>query len=156
METLIKDIIQWGTDKGITGTNGTGTVVGQLNKTQEELNETRDAAVSMGVLMQIFEGDIDSPLVKEHWTRFIDGIGDTVVTLILAADRAGLEFKECVQAAYDEIKNRTGKMEGGVFVKDSQVLISPPSEALEDEEDWDDLDATKACTLGDETCESCQ
>jgi hypothetical protein len=52
----------------------------------------------------------------------IDGIGDTTVTLILAAEMAGLDFQACLQAAYDEIKGRTGKMNNGVFVKDTPTL----------------------------------
>jgi hypothetical protein len=47
-----------------------------------------------------------------------DGIGDCAVTLVLAAEMAGLRFEDCLQAAYDEIKGRTGTMQGGVFVKD--------------------------------------
>ena len=48
-----------------------------------------------------------------------DGIGDCTVTLILAAEMAGLRFEDCLQAAYDEIKGRTGRMEGGQFIKDA-------------------------------------
>ena len=47
-----------------------------------------------------------------------DGIGDLTVTAILAAEMAGLRFEDCLQAAYDEIKGRTGTMQNGVFVKD--------------------------------------
>jgi hypothetical protein len=39
--------------------------------------------------------------------------------LILAAEMAGLKIEDCLAAAYDEIKGRTGKMEGGIFVKDA-------------------------------------
>jgi hypothetical protein len=49
----------------------------------------------------------------------MDGIGDCTVTLILAAELAGLDFEQCLQFAYDEIKGRTGAMVGGQFVKDS-------------------------------------
>jgi hypothetical protein len=38
--------------------------------------------------------------------------------LILAAEMAGLRIEDCLAAAYDEIKDRTGTMTGGVFVKD--------------------------------------
>jgi hypothetical protein len=38
--------------------------------------------------------------------------------IILAAEMAGLDFQGCLQAAYDEISGRTGKMIGGQFVKD--------------------------------------
>ena len=109
MNELIENIKAWGINKGITGTNGKGTLLGQLSKTQEELTETRDAAVR-------FQS-------RKGWRfaqrEIMDGIGDCTVTLILAAELAGLDFQECVQYAYDEIKGRTGEMVGGQFVKDS-------------------------------------
>ena len=104
---LIQDVKAWGESKGITGPNGRGTLLGQLSKTQEELTETRDAAVLLG---------------RGHLTHgeLQDGIGDCTVTLILAAEMAGLDFVECLQFAYDEIKGRTGRMENGVFVKNEK------------------------------------
>jgi hypothetical protein len=33
---------------------------------------------------------------------------------------AGIEFEDCLQAAYDEIEGRTGTMVNGVFVKNDQ------------------------------------
>jgi hypothetical protein len=114
MKTLIENIKQWGADKGITGPNGKGTLLGQLSKTQEELTETRDAAVRLGERHACNPDAFDRAEAE-----LIDGLGDTVVTLILAAEMAGLDFEECVQAAYDVIKSRTGKMEGGVFIKDT-------------------------------------
>jgi NTP pyrophosphatase (non-canonical NTP hydrolase) len=112
MKELIEQIKQWGVDKGITGPNGKGTLLGQLSKTQEELTETRDAAVR--VL------DNKAGIARTNATAdLIDGIGDCTVTLILAAEMAGIEFEDCVQAAYDEIKGRTGTMVNGVFVKNA-------------------------------------
>jgi len=102
----------WGIAKGITGPNGKGTLLAQLSKTQEELTETRDAAViSRQHEPQSLEG-IDA------WLDLRDGIGDTAVTLILAAEMAGLDFQDCLKSAYDEIAGRTGAMVGGQFVKD--------------------------------------
>ena len=105
IQELIDNVRQWGVDKGITGPNGKGTLLGQLNKSQEELTETRDAAVAC-----------DLGFSAHHQLQ--DGIGDTTVTLILAAEMAGLRFEDCLQAAYDEIKGRKGKMVEGVFVKE--------------------------------------
>ena len=113
MNELIELVKQWGLEKGITGPNGKATILSQLSKTQEELTETRDAAVMMGH---------HSPETLEYIDLYFnikDGIGDTTVTLILAAELAGLDFQDCLQAAYDEIKGRTGTMIGGTFVKDS-------------------------------------
>lgn len=110
-QELIDAVRQWGIDKGITGPNGRGTLLAQLSKTHEELTETRDAAVRL------------ASSSSEYWKTdaridLIDGIGDCTVTLILAAEMAGLRFEDCLAAAYDEIKGRTGKMIDGQFVKD--------------------------------------
>jgi hypothetical protein len=113
IQELIDRVRQWGLDKGITGPDGRGTLLGQLSKTQEELTETRDAS------MKWLIGSSITPSYKDAMLEQVsDGIGDCTVTLILAAEMAGLGFGDCLAAAYDEIKGRTGKMEGGVFIKD--------------------------------------
>jgi hypothetical protein len=48
----------------------------------------------------------------------IDDIGDCMVVLINIAERNGLSLTECLQHAYDDIKDRKGKMVDGVFVKE--------------------------------------
>jgi hypothetical protein len=113
MNELIEKVKQWGLEKGITGPAGRGTLLKQLSKTQEELTETRDAAVEEEFtdLMESTHGAIID--------RITDGIGDCTVTLILAAELAGLDFENCLLHAYNEIKGRTGTMIGGQFVKDS-------------------------------------
>ena len=115
---LIELVKAWGLDRGITGPNGKATLLTQLAKTQEELTETRDAAVLM------FHG-LDSNLNKKAELvktkdEVKDGIGDQVVTLILAAELAGTTLEECLALAYAEIKGRTGKMIDGTFVKDAK------------------------------------
>lgn len=106
MNELIKQVLQWGRDRDIIGPNGKATLLSQLSKTQEELTETRDAAVLYMAGITAMKDDLK------------DGIGDTLVTLILAAELAGLTLEECLEAAYNEIKDRTGRMSGGQFIKD--------------------------------------
>ena len=106
LQETIDAVREWGIAKGITGPDGKGTFLGQLSKTAEELTETRDAAV---LYMSGIAGQRD---------EIIDGLGDTFVTIILAAEMAGLRIEDCLAAAYSEIKGRTGRMESGVFVKD--------------------------------------
>lgn len=118
MNELIGDIRAWGEAKGITGPNGRGTLLGQLAKTQEELTETRDAAALFRFVAPLRTDDDFSLAADVAEAEIKDGIGDCAVTLILAAEMAGLRFEDCLQAAYDEIKGRTGTMQGGVFVKD--------------------------------------
>ena len=115
IQEAIDNVRQWGLDRNITGPNGKGTLLGQLSKTAEELTETRDAAVILAAIRAQYGFDIDHGLTL---AQLMDGIGDCTVTLILAAEMAGLRFEDCLAAAYDEIKGRTGSMQGGVFVKD--------------------------------------
>lgn len=50
-----------------------------------------------------------------------DHIGDVVVVLINIAYRNGYNLQQCMQVAYDDIKNRTGHMSAeGVFIKDGE------------------------------------
>ena len=114
MNELIQKVKQWGLDRGITGPNGKGTLLGQLSKTQEELTETRDAAVEW----MLADPECKYVTGIDSLAQIKDGLGDTCVTLILAAEMAGLDFADCLQAAYDEISGRTGKMVGGQFIKD--------------------------------------
>lgn len=43
------------------------------------------------------------------------------IGLIRYSTLKGLDFKECVQHAYDQIKDRKGKMIDGVFVKEGEL-----------------------------------
>jgi len=47
-----------------------------------------------------------------------DDIGDCIVVLINIAERNGLSLQECMQEAYDDIKDRKGRMVDGIFVKE--------------------------------------
>ena len=47
-----------------------------------------------------------------------DSIGDAVVVLTILAKQSGLTLEDCVNAAYEEIKDRKGKMVDGVFVRE--------------------------------------
>lgn len=47
-----------------------------------------------------------------------DSIGDVFVVLVIIAAQMGWSMEECVEAAYNEIKERKGKMVEGVFVKE--------------------------------------
>ena len=119
-DQLIDNVRAWGIAKVITGPNGKGTLLGQLAKTQEELTETRDAAVKLDYIKAFGEIGFTVDLQMQAGRVLLaDGIGDITVTVILAAEMAGLRFEDCLAAAYDEIKGRTGKMVDGQFCKDS-------------------------------------
>ena len=47
-----------------------------------------------------------------------DDIGDMIVVLINIAERNNLSITECLDQAYNDIKDRKGQMIDGVFVKE--------------------------------------
>lgn len=49
-----------------------------------------------------------------------DAIGDIGVVLIILADILGYDFSDCLELAYNEIKDRTGETIDGSFIKDAQ------------------------------------
>ena len=51
----------------------------------------------------------------------IDGIGDCAVCLIVLAEQKGLTLEECMKAAYDEISQRTGRLENGLWKKQEDL-----------------------------------
>lgn len=50
-----------------------------------------------------------------------DDIGDMMVVLINIAERNGVSLNECLGVAYNDIKDRKGKMIDGVFVKEADL-----------------------------------
>ncbi len=92
------DIVRWGEARGIVQH---AKPLGQAIKTMEEAVELVDA---------INKGD-------RHAT--IDAVGDVAVTLILNCAILDVNFTECLEQAYREIKDRKGKLGAdGVFVKE--------------------------------------
>lgn len=51
----------------------------------------------------------------------IEGLRMVVENLTVLVYRLGTNLEECLQSAYDEIKDRRGKMVNGVFVKESDL-----------------------------------
>ena len=63
-------------------------------------------------------GEICRAILKKDTPEIIDGIGDCVVVLTNLAHLCDTTIEDCVEAAYNEIKNRKGKMDNGTFKKD--------------------------------------
>ena len=63
-------------------------------------------------------GEICRAVLKQDKAEIIDGIGDCVVVLTNLAELNNVSIEDCIDAAYDEISNRTGKMVNGTFKKD--------------------------------------
>ena len=63
-------------------------------------------------------GETCRAILKQNKDDAMDGIGDCVVVLTNLAELLDTSIEECVERAYAEISNRTGKMKNGTFVKD--------------------------------------
>jgi NTP pyrophosphatase (non-canonical NTP hydrolase) len=62
-------------------------------------------------------GELSDSICKGKDIR--DDIGDMLVVLINIAERNNLSLTECLEVAYNDIKDRKGKMVDGVFIKES-------------------------------------
>lgn len=97
MENLVSNVIGWAEDKSLIDKEKS---TKQMLKVMEEVGETASA------------------LAKGNREELIDGIGDVFVTLIILAAQNGLKPEDCLESAWNEIKNRSGKTINGVFIKD--------------------------------------
>ena len=62
-------------------------------------------------------GEICRAVLKNDRHEIIDGIGDCVVVLTNLAELIDMPIEDCIEVAYAEISNRTGKMVNGTYVK---------------------------------------
>lgn len=95
---LIEAVEMWADDRGIYAGS---TPEAQLLKAVSEMGELCDAEV---------KGELDAQK---------DAVGDVLVCLIIYCYMADYDLRDCLEGAYNEIKDRTGRMiPGGVWVKD--------------------------------------
>ncbi|MCG2562237.1 MazG-like family protein [Staphylococcus epidermidis] len=99
IDQLIKQVEQWSKDKDLN--NG--------NPDRQALKFYEEA------------GEVGAALSRGQTDALKDGIGDTVVTLIILAQQHDMTLQECLQFAYDEIKGRKGKTINGTFIKESDL-----------------------------------
>jgi len=62
-------------------------------------------------------GELAQALLNKDPYFIKDAIGDMVVVLTNLAALEGMQIENCIDAAYNEIANRTGVMHNGTFVK---------------------------------------
>jgi NTP pyrophosphatase (non-canonical NTP hydrolase) len=63
-------------------------------------------------------GETCRAILKGNQTDIEDGIGDCVVVLTNLAVLCNTDIEHCIESAYNEIKDRKGKMDNGTFKKD--------------------------------------
>lgn len=66
-------------------------------------------------------GELCEGLAKNKPDDVVDAIGDMYVVLTILSMQLGQSIESCVEQAYNEIKDRKGKMVNGVFVKEEDL-----------------------------------
>lgn len=74
-------------------------------------------------LLKLFEeaGELAQAHVKQHEADGQDAIGDILVVLTIYCQQRGWDMAECFNLAWNEIKDRKGKMIDGSFVKEGDL-----------------------------------
>lgn len=95
-EELVQNVWQWFEDKGLHDP------IMQYAKVNEEI------------------GEIGHELTRNRYESdgLADAIGDSMVTLIGLCHHVNLDLYECLSKAYEEIKDRTGEVVNGSFIKE--------------------------------------
>lgn len=79
-------------------------------------------------------GELANAILKNNEVEFIDAIGDIIVVLTNLTELSGfiteckgnmqrgrnITIEDCINSAYTVIKNRSGSMQNGTFIKDAK------------------------------------
>ncbi|MBE0509044.1 MAG: hypothetical protein IBX50_20390 [Marinospirillum sp.] len=145
------DILRWATDRNIIGENAQATIAGQFRKTLEEWAEwdrdrnqdaIGDTVVTLILLTELcgrqlgtLSDTVDLP--KEHPQATMNSLFEAVSSgthediahraagMLHQLDKIAQEqtwsLEQCIEVAWNEIKERKGMMLHGVFVKQSDL-----------------------------------
>ena len=95
MEELVNKVSQWHRDRNL-------------------IDGSDDKSQTLKLLQEL--GELSDSVRKEK--PILDDIGDMLVVMINLCERNNVTLEECLQVAYDDIKDRKGRMVDGVFVKE--------------------------------------
>lgn len=99
-EELKENIEQWGNDKNLIHYENR---FKQFEKVVEEVFELKE---------EIIEDNLDNIKLE---------MGDCLVTLIILSKQLGIDIVDCLEQAYNKIKNRQGKTINGKFIKEEDL-----------------------------------
>ena len=89
-------------------------LISQWHRDRNLIDGSTDKDQFMKLLQEV--GELSDSLCKGK--DFRDDVGDIMVVLINILVRNGVTIDECLEIAYNDIKDRKGKMVDGVFIKE--------------------------------------
>ena len=92
-------------------------LIGQWHRDRNLIDGSSDKDQYMKLIQEA--GELSDSLCKGKDIK--DDIGDIMVVLINIMVRNNLTMNECLSVAYNDIKDRKGKMVDGVFVKEGDT-----------------------------------
>jgi NTP pyrophosphatase (non-canonical NTP hydrolase) len=69
-------------------------------------------------------GELAQAILQDNQDDQKDAIGDIIVVLTNLAEMMGLKVEECIDFAYEQIKDRKGQMVNGTFVKNETYPLN--------------------------------
>jgi|SRR5690554_5001301 len=98
MNNLIQNVIEWARTRNLLDNDPKA----QYIKLQEEA------------------GELARAILKNDTLEQKDSIGDMLVVLIILAKQLNTSVEECLEIAWNEIKDRKGTTVDGVFIKEEK------------------------------------
>ena len=81
-------------------------------------NEVKEIKKRLKLIQEM--GELSDNVCKGRDIR--DDLGDMLVVMINIMKRNNIGMEECLQVAYDDIKDRKGRMVDGIFVKEDDLI----------------------------------
>ena len=106
-----------------------------IEQTEAEKEDITELIKKWAVDRNVVSGDVKSQMVKlleeagelaeginkNKKDLIVDSIGDVYVVLVILCMQLGLDINDCIKVAYEEIKDRKGKLVNGLFVKEEDL-----------------------------------
>ena len=106
-----------------------------IEQTEAETEDITELIKKWAIDRNVVSGDVKSQMVKlleeagelaeginkNKKDLIVDSIGDVYVVLVILCMQLGLDINDCIKVAYEEIKDRKGKLVNGLFVKEEDL-----------------------------------
>lgn len=85
-----------------------------------------EGATPQAQMLKLIEevGEIAAGLARGQTVEVMDGIGDVFVVITIMAKQIGVNVDDCIELAWSDIKDRKGVMRNGVFIKDTEQIVT--------------------------------